>query len=231
MASIQDLHSWFNILLDHYNEPYFIDEEVDQLINAGATEFVNDIIFKEFFPSLGENEKGLQALNSMESVQQGLEVLQPLIIPDLSVAVSSNIATTAAINSALQTATGDVNDKSMHVISVTYNNGTEDRLVRFVRHNDRGRFKRNSFKAPTERNPIFSVVRNGLLIEPNVSPVKVTIVKEPRKVSIADNITLDLPDFVHQRVIAYALSLSGVATRDDVLLQLQKISGNGTARQ
>lgn len=229
--TVQDLHSWFNILLDHYNEPYFIDTEVDQLINAGAMELVNDIVFKEFFPTLGENEKGLQALNSMESVQQGSEVLQPLIVPDLSVAVTGNIASNTAINSALQTATGDVKDKAMHVLSVSYSLSGDERVVRYVRHNDRGRFKRNSFKAPTERNPIFSIVRNGLLIEPNVSPVKVTVVKEPRKVSIEDNITLDLPEFVHQRVIAYALALSGVATRDDVLLQLQKISGNGTARQ
>jgi hypothetical protein len=229
--TVQELHSWFNIMLDHYNEPYFIDNEVDQLINAGATELVNDIVFKEFFPTLGENEKGLQALNSMESIQQGAEVLQPLIVTDLSVAVSGGIASTAAIDTALRTDTGDSNDKAMHVIAVNYNNGTEDRIVRFVRHNDRGRFKRNTFKSPTARNPIYTINRNGLLIEPNVSPVKVTLVKAPRKVSIEDNITLDLPEFVHQRVIAYALSLSGVATRDDVLLQLQKLSGNGTARQ
>jgi len=40
-----------------------------------------------------------------------------------------------------------------------------------------------------------------------------------------------MPDFTHQRIMAYAVSMSGVASRDEVLLQLQKFSGNGTARQ
>ena len=229
--TINDMHSWFNILLDHYNEPYFIDTEIDEFINSGAVEFVNDIIFKEYFPSMGENEKGIQALNSIESVIQGSEVLQPLIIPDLTVAVAGGIATNTAINSAIAASTGDANDTIMHVMSVTYDLSGEERLVRYVRHNDRARFRRNEFKKPTERNPIFSLVRNGLLIEPsNLANVIVSVIKNPRKVSKENQIDLDLPEFTHQRVIAYALSMSGIASRDDVLVQLQQLSGNGTNR-
>lgn len=230
--NIVNMHSWFNILLDHYNEPYFIDTEIDEFINSGTMEFVNDIIFKEYFPSLGENEKGLQALNSMESVIQGSEILQPLILSNLSVATASSYATRAAINTAIQAATGDANDKLMHVISVVYNDGDEDRLVRYVRHNDRARFNQNEFKKATLRNPIYSVVRNGLLIEPStVSSVILSALKTPKLVSKADNISSDMPDFTHQRIMAYAVAMSGVASRDEVLLQMQNYSGNGTARQ
>lgn len=230
--NIVEMRSWFNILLDHYNEPYFIDEEIDEFINSGTIEFVNDIIFKEYFPTLGENEKGIQALNSMESVIQGSEILQPLIIDDLVVPVTSGYALTSSIDSAIQTETGDANDKLMHVVSTVYNNGTEERLVRYVRHNDRARFNSNVFKRATDRNPIFSVSRTGLRIEPNtIDEVILSVLKSPRKVSSSLDIDSDMPDFTHQRIIAYAIAMSGVASRDEVLLQLQKISGNGTARQ
>lgn len=232
MNEINKLHSWFNILLDHYNEEYFIDTEVDEFINAGGIEFVNDIIFKEYFPTLGENEKGVQALNSMESVIQGSEILQPLIIPDLTVSVTSGFLSNDDINTALSTYTSDANDRIMHVISLTHDVAGDERMIRFVRHNDRARFRQNFFKKPTERNPIFSIVRNGMIIEPStVDSVSVSILKEPRKVSKKDGISLDLPSFTHQRVIAYAIALSGVASRDDALIQLQQISGNGTSRQ
>lgn len=229
---IVKLHSWFNILLDHYNEAYFIDTEIDEFINAGAVEFVNDIIFKEYFPTMGENEKGMQVLNSIESVIQGSEILQPLIIPDLSVPVLSGRVSNEEINQAISNETFDINDKVMHVLSVTSDLEGEERIVRFVRHNDRARFRQNFFKKPTERNPIFSIARGGLVIEPSdLSSVTVSVLKEPRKVSRENNIDLDLPSFTHQRIVAYAIALSGVATRDDALIQLQQISGNGTARQ
>lgn len=229
---IDEMHSWFNILLDHYNEPYFIDTEIDEFINSGTMEFVNDIIFKEYFPTLGENEKGIQALNSMESVIQGSEILQPLIIEDIVVPVTSGYALKSSIDSAIQTETGDSNDKLMHVVATVYNNGTEDRLVRYVRHNDKARFNQNVFKKATERNPIFSVSRRGLKISPStLDELIMSVLKTPRKVSKEDSIDSDMPEFTHQRIIAYAIAMSGVASRDEVLLQLQKISGNGTARQ
>lgn len=230
--SVDELHSWFNIMLDHYNEPYFIDTEIDAFINSGANEFVNDIIFKEFFPSTGEKETGIQALNSMESVIQGSEILQPLICENLPVPVTSGYATIEDISNAIKADTGDDADNLLHVLSVSYVNEGENRLVRYVRHNDKARFKQNVFKRPTLRNPIFTIVRKGLSIEPSsISSVVVSALKTPRKVSKEDQIDLDLPEFTHQMIIAYAISMSGVASRDDVLLQLQKFSGNGTARQ
>jgi len=122
-------------------------------------------------------------------------------------------------------------DKLMHVIAVTTPLLGEDRLVRYVRHSDRARFNQNEFKKATARNPIFTVVRGGLLIDPvSVTSVNVSILKTPRKVSKQNQIGLDLPSFTHQKIIAYAISMSGVASRDDVLLQLQQLSGNGTNR-
>lgn len=229
--TIQSLHDWYNILLDHYNEPYFNSAEIDRFINNGAISFVTDIVFKEFFPVLGENEKGAQVLDSMESVSQGLEMIQPLVFANIPVVLSAGIAPNEWINSTLRAITGDENDSVMHIVSVSHTLDGEERVVGFVRHNDRVRFKANVFKTPSEKNPKYSIVRQGLLVEPSIDIVNITIVKYPRKVSLLNNITLDLPEIAHQKVIAHAIAQSGVASRDDVLLQLQRMSGNGTDRQ
>lgn len=229
--NITQMHSWFNILLDHYNEPYFIDDEVDEFINSGTTEFVNDIIFKEYFPTSQAPDRGPQSLSSIESVIQGSEILQPLIIQDVPVTASTGLISISNINSSITTVSGEPSSL-MHIISVVKILNNEERAVRFVRHNDRQRFKQNVFKAPSDRNPIFMFGNSGITIEPkdNLSYL-LTCIKEPRKVSLSGNVDSDMPAFTHQRIISYALAMAGVASRDDVMLQLQTISGNGTNRQ
>lgn len=233
---IQEMHSWFNILLDHYNEPYFTDTEVDEFLNSATTEFVNDIVFKEYFPTSQAPDRGPQSLSSIESVIQGSEILQPLIIEDVEVDAISGKVSISDINTELQGVLSDPKASLMHVISVTKSlpvgEGFVDRMVRYTRHNDKQRFKQNVFKAPSVRNPIYNFVHDGLSIEPKDNETyKITILKTPKKVSLEDDIDSDMPAFTHQRIVAYAIALAGVASRDDVMLQLQTISGNGTNRQ
>lgn len=233
---VSEMHSWFNILLDHYNEPYFIDAEVDEFLNSATVEFVNDIVFKEYFPSSQAAEKGPQSLSAIESVIQGSEILQPLIVEDVAVNAVSGKVSISGINSSLQAKVSDVNASLMHVIGLTKSlpvgESTVDRVVRYVRHNDKQRFKQNVFKSPSARNPIYSFVHDGLSIVPlDDEEYKITLLKYPKRISLEDGSDSDMPSFTHQRIVAYAIALAGVASRDDVMLQLQTISGNGTNRQ
>ena len=229
--NIREMHSWFNILLDHFNEPYFIDTEIDEFINAGTVEFVNDIIFKEYFPSAQAQERGPQTLSSIESVIQGSEILQPLLVPDVRVTAVSGIIDRGSIATEIESTIGEPGEL-MHIIHVVKLLNDEERMVRYVRHNDRPRFKQNVFKAATERNPIFNFSNLGIMVEPrDDEDYLISLVKKPRKVSLETDVDSDLPSFTHQRIIAYAINMAGVASRDDVMLQLQKLSGNGTSRQ
>jgi hypothetical protein len=229
--NINQMHSWFNILLDHYNEPYFTDTETDEFLNAGTLEFVNDVIFKEFFPTLGQEEKGVQVLSSIESVVQGSEIMQPLLVTEVPVSSVDGLISTGSINTAITTAVGEPSEL-LHVINVVKLHEGDERLVRYVRHNDKPKFKQNVFKRPTARNPIFTFNYNGLLIDPqDTGDYQVSVVKRPRIMSLEDDISSDMPAFTHQRIMSYALSLAIMASRDDVLMQMQRATGNGTNRQ
>lgn len=236
--NITEMHSWFNILMDSYNEPYFIDTEIDEMLNRGHTDFVNDIIFKEFMESMGQNEKGMQVLNSFESNIQGSEVLQALMMTDLPVSAVSGKITYSDINSQIVSELASAgrtepNSSIMHLISIMKDHDTEGlRIVRFVRHNDIPRFNQNVFKKATDRNPIFKFYYNGISIEPSDNgDYIISCIKFPRKVDIIEGIDSELPEFTHPLIIAYALSSAGLASRDDVLLRLQQLSGNKTDRQ
>lgn len=228
--TIQQFHDWFNILTDHYNEPYFIDSEIDGFINAGALEFVNDIVFKEFFPSVGQNEKGVQLLNGLETSSQSGLVLQPLILNDLTVISDSNgIITSSVLSQAIQDKISEEAD-CLYLLKIndTDLNGFP---IKYIRNNDINSFNQNVFKRPKETKPVFTLTSDGIQIYPKLEKeFNVSLVKSPKIASLENDENIDLPSFTHQRVLAYALSLSGIASRDEIMLQLQQASGNGTNR-
>lgn len=230
--TIQEMHDLFNLLLDQYNEPYFEDDEIDQLINSASIDFVNDIVFNNISPSFVSIDRGISSLSSVESTIQSSEVLSSLIFRDLELSSSDGAISFDDINTELLSESSDTEAEMLHIINVVKLIDEEEHLVRFVRNNDRQRFKQNVFKSPKVESPIFTISNSGILIEPkDDEDYLLTVIKKPRKVSLGDEIDSDLPENTHQRIVAYALALSGLASRDEVMLQLQNVSGNGSNRQ
>lgn len=229
--NIEKMHEWFNVLSDQYNEPYFIDSEVDSFINNGTIEFINDIVFKEYFNAPGQNEKGSQVLNSIESSIQGAEVLKNITVSGLQVSSDAlGFISNESINDALSALTGE-DDKILHVISLEQEKDNKETLISYVRNSDIPRFNQNVFKRPTADRPFYTIARGGLFVRPyDTYSTKITLVKYPREVSLEFLIDSDMPDFCHHKIISYAFSLSGIASRDEVFLQLQQATGNGTNR-
>jgi hypothetical protein len=217
--TIEEMRSWFDMIQDKFNSPYFTDLEFEEFINQGQMNFVNESIFGQFIPSLSQRERGGQITNPSESTQQGLEVIRPLIIPDL--AISSNSAgeiSESAINTAINTAISKTGQEYIHLLAVTLNDSGTDRICRFVRHNDYVKFKTNSFKKPTARAPLYRLSRNGILLDPTgVKTYKLSVVKKPDNVSLSTPTHCELPSEYHNIVVAYAVQLASIASRDEAL--------------
>ncbi len=185
--NISEQHDWFDLLQDKFNAPYFIDTEKDQFINRAQVELVNDVVYRQLFPSVRGDERGPVTLSSIESSISGTEILQPLIEIDKAVATGST--------SDSQIDTGDINAAiggvSMHVLSLESNGSTftAGRFVRFVRHNDYIRLKQNQFRAPSDRNPVYRIMSDGIAVEggttlSSAENFKVTVLRYPAPVSI-----------------------------------------------
>jgi hypothetical protein len=230
--TIAEMHGWFDILQDKYNAPYFTDTEKDEFINRAQTTFVNDVIYTQLYPTLQQGERGPQVLSAIESTLSGSEILKPLILEDLAVATTSpwDIITNATINTAVAAA-ANAGDEFMHIIALETAGSvfTADRIVRFVRHNDYLRFKHNIFKAPSDTNPLWRLVRDGIVVEGATTlssgeNFTISVIKTATDVDIAGT-NCELPDFTHDKIIAIALEFAGVATRDEALALINRGQG------
>ena len=53
--NIAEMHSWFDILQDKGNSPYFTTDEKTQFLNRAQTKFVNETLNKFFYNYLYNN--------------------------------------------------------------------------------------------------------------------------------------------------------------------------------
>ena len=73
------MHSWFDILQDKGDSPYFTTDEKTQFLNRAQTKFVNETLNRFFYATGAQPEKNATPYNSIESIQAAEEVLAPLI--------------------------------------------------------------------------------------------------------------------------------------------------------
>lgn len=206
--------TYFDILQDKYGSPYFTDSEKELLFNRAIMDFVES----HFTP----NKAG--TIN-VEISQRVMENLAPLVYRLPAVTMnSSGLITTTQLNTALNTIIAGT-------IMRTLGFGWEQTAgytvpVKLTRHNDWYEFKRNFFKDPKRGGvPRYYMSGNSFYMEPiNTSVnIKATVIKYPVTVSISGPIECDLPDFTHNTIIAGALELAGVSSRDEALTQLLEL--------
>lgn len=227
------MHGWFDILQDKYNAPYFTDTEKDEFLNRAQINFVNDVIYTQMYPTLQQGERGPQVLSAIESTLSGSEVIKPLILEDLAVNTQTpdwDVILNNNINTAVGAA-ANAGDEFMHILSLETNGSvfTAGRIVRFVRHNDYIRFKQNIFKAPSNTNPIWRLVRDGIKVEgattlSSQEDFLISVIKTPTDVAISGT-DCELPDFTHDKIVAIALEFAGIATRDEALSLINRGQG------
>ena len=95
--------------------------------------------------------------------------------------------------------------------------------VNYTRHNDWAQFLNNAFKVPTNDNPkCYETALDFRFLPINqTTQIVFTVVKFPVVVDITTVVNSDMPDFTHDKILAMALELAGIASRDEALIALK----------
>ncbi len=209
MTTVQMIE-WFDILQDKFGSPYFTEDEKLLFLNRGSLEYV-----KATFP---DNEGGILNLESDWNVLQNVA---PLVF-ELSETSMDAVGklTLATITTSLRTISGDATCDIFKVLAVEFKRGIDRFPCKFLRHNDKAEFERNYFKKPDFDNPRVLFQNANLQFRPIDTLVKVyiTALKTPKVLTLVVN--SDLPISTHNEIVAYALQFAGVASRDEILAQM-----------
>lgn len=209
---LSEWHIYFDILQDKYGSQYFTVSEKETLFNRAILDFVNS----HFTP----NKKGV---TEAERNQRISENLQPLTyrVPAINMD-PTGLITNSQIETSLQTIVAS--GQFMRLLALGWEQSDSySPPIKFTRHNDWYQFKRNYFKDP-KRAGVPKYYTDGLnyFIQPinTIVSIRPTVIKYPAIVSSVGPVECDLPDFTHNIVLASALSLAGVSSRDEALSQL-----------
>ena len=197
----QKLHDYFNILLDKFGSPYFLEEEVDMFLNSAQNKLI-----QEYFP---DNE---DYLFNVELNQHTTRAMGSLY--DTSVISSIPISNIEYID--INSTTG------VYKILAVY---TESNLpIDFKRQNDIAKSYQNVFLEPSVSNPIFKFTGTGIKIYPELEEnILIEYLKEPIDIDLSSSQGSQLASFLHFDLVSEAINLSGVATRDQAMVQLNNV--------
>lgn len=217
--TIQEMSSYFDVLQDKFNAPYFVSAEKAQFLNRAQVKYVNQLD-SGYTTGLSLPRRGSVTTTPHETTTPSVEALQPLIVLGVSVTTGGGgLITNTAINAALSAKISAPNSVKKHVLAASRKHNLEFKVARFVRANDFYKLQSNSFKKATNQSPIYQIDRGGLTFAPFEAGVQVLldIMKEPIEMSIDNGISCELPDWTHDDIVYIALELAGVATRDQLL--------------
>ena len=225
--TIDEMIKLFDLIQDKVESSYFNDQDKLKFINAAQMRFVSDISIS-YLQGGGKIYPGSSIASTIEDTHTGLELLRPLIVPDLEIASDADgqILYTS-LEGLINAETGN-NEKLYKILNVS-NDGKD---VRFIRHNDFYKIARNDFKKPEANYKVFRINIKGIKINPaGVDDYNVTVLKYPNNmVYFSDgdplNVDCELPEVTHNEILAISLSLAGVSTREQAILSVDQLRNN-----
>lgn len=209
----QEMHDWFDLIQDKYSSPYFTDGEKDSFLTRAQYQYIN-----ELFP---DNEGGAFNIESDMLTLQNVSTLVYETTASLNMS-SAGIINKANINTTLNSISGGT-EPYIRILNVSLNNGTSVVPVRFRRHNDFYKLEKNSFKSASADVPTYRIISTGIKLAPiNITyDVYFTLLKEPKKIQLGVT-EPELPSNTHDKLVAIALELAGVSSRDEALMVMGK---------
>jgi hypothetical protein len=205
--TITEMHSWFKLLLDKYDTPYYTSTEIDSFITRAMNNWVNQNVFVR-----REEQEGLVVKSASEFSSNWEMLVYPLIHADINITSNpSNLLTLSAMEAAIPAGT-----KVNAILAVTDSVGNE---VEFVRHNDHAAQQRNYFTRPNISYRVFRVTKDGLLLSPTgaSSAYKVSLLRTPVPVSMTTPTHCELPVAAHEKIIAMAVDLAKFPMEDNTV--------------
>jgi hypothetical protein len=216
--TLQTAVTIFNILQDKYGSPNVVTSEVIHYFNLAVNEYLNRL-----FP---DTQGGLA---NVESDANTLAQIQPLVyvITGLAIPVGGVIAS-STINAQLVITAGSGATYFRILAAEIVDDSGEPFPIRFAKHNNIARYRKNDFKSPVPKDPTYLLRQDGIAIEgpPVATAVRLTVVKTPKSYSPTDlNADVEFPDYTTYTLITIALKMAGVATRDEELIQDTRLTG------
>lgn len=155
--------------------------------------------------------KVLDGILGGEETQLQEELLRNNLRVSTVNSTGSGIITDAAINASINAIFYKIRRVEVGGVEARYSTLNKDRT--------------NSFKAPTLDKLRYGYNNAGIYILPATAytNVKVTVVTEPTLVSYPST-SSTMPEEAHNLIIATAVDLAGIATRDEVLPQLNQLN-------
>ena len=206
MFSIITFRQRWDLLLDKVNAPYFTNEEFSDFTNMAMLSYINSHLtgVKSNAEDNDKIEEDFAPL--IEEVQLLSNEKGEVFESDLALALGQDAI--YKLNVAVKKSCGDLF------------------FCRFVRHNDYYKIVKNSWKKPTENQPIYRTFDDRIVVYPIAErKIKVTALKEPDtvvydNVNPANNVDLPFNENASMKILQIALQLAGYATSDAELYQL-----------
>lgn len=234
--TIDTMLTLFDIIQDKSNSAYFTDAEKVELINRSQIMFLTEYNENNFPGDIRITERGFISTRSLENTLGNTDILKPLIVGNMTTTNGSTAISTDAngnlTNATIETAIAFNSGQStgvLKLLSLALVDGSDNRPIKFVRHNDLYKFIENDFLTPTTEFPLYCINNDGYQVYPQAAnDIIVSVIREPVQVvfigpSDPGNVDCELDDFTHDRILAIALEQAGVASRDSAIVNLREI--------
>ncbi len=226
--TIENMHKWFDLILDKVGSPYFSSPEKDSFLQRAEVHYVNS-----FF-------KNPSTVHLMEDTSIDVDYVKSLITEVKLDTDDEGRLYYSNIDSVLQSETSISGAKMMYILNASKSITSSSELCapsyqyiksRFIRHNDFFAHQANAFKKATTEYPTHRCFDNYLRFNPdNKSNVYLTVIRYPKLVTLDDPnstgargvnaVDSELPDKSQNEIVFMALKFAGVAIREADFYQI-----------
>jgi hypothetical protein len=198
----------FSILQDKYGAPELVSTEVVDLLNMATYEWLSRLV-----PS------NLGKLVNHELDQNTLSAIRPLIY-SLQLTPAASIVTNAEITTALQTGGAETGATWFRLTSLRLSVAGITYVPKFRTWNNFVGATNNFFKKAKTARPALLLHKGGIEITPWTTGTIffMTVIKTPKTLSLTGPINPELEDAQMYNIIALALKLGGISTRDEEMI-------------
>lgn len=202
-------------IIDKYGSPTILDSEWVGHLNAACNEAFNRV-----FP---DNEGGDINIEFDSNVLENFKQLAYT----LSLTPSSGLLSLSALQTAIRSASGDNTCDVFRLLNMAKSDNT---VIKFVKHNNLYPFTRNSFKAPTDDYPFYTILDAGYQIYPSIgTSVKTTVIKTPLILTNTGE-SLEFSDYMVDNIIFIAVKIAAPGIRDSDVISELNLSGVESAK-
>ena len=205
----QEAVDYFAILQDKYGSPNLIESEIVDFLNHAVNEYLNRVI--------PDSQGGVVNVEMDSNV---LNNIAPIIFT-ITENTTSGLLSNAVIDAALVTESGDASATRLSILEVSVTDDGIKYPAKFTKYNNINAYERNYFKKSSVPDNVRYVYNGkGLQFYPTDDTVDIglTIIKKPKVLSLSPAVNPEFSDYVMYSIIAIALQLAGVSTRDEELI-------------